>query len=123
MDIDEREMLLNMLWVYPRARVAYQDVHDVVCYGPTYLINKYNMPLCMISGISPHHQFILLGCCFIEHESMSSLKWIFKNQIEAMDEIQPTCIITDQVNYIRNVLRDVMPLVIHLWCLCHIMRK
>ncbi|GFQ01189.1 hypothetical protein PHJA_002262800 [Phtheirospermum japonicum] len=47
---------------------------------------------------------------------MESLKWFFKNRIEAIGEIQPTCVMTDQASIIRIALKDVMPLSIHRWC-------
>ncbi|KAG6536338.1 hypothetical protein ZIOFF_001392 [Zingiber officinale] len=123
MDVDDEGRLCNVLWIHPRSKAAYEEFHDIISFDTTYLVNKYKMPFATFVGINHHGQSILLGCALVTHEDARSFKWLFMNWLEAMGNIHPTAILTDQCESIRITLRDVMPNTIHRFCLWHILSK
>ncbi|XP_012837534.1 PREDICTED: protein FAR-RED IMPAIRED RESPONSE 1-like [Erythranthe guttata] len=123
LDIDDHGRLCNMLWIHSRCRAAYAEFNDVLTFDTTYLVNKYKMPFATIVGINHHGQSILLGCALVIHEDAESFKWFFKHWLEAMDDVHPKCIVTDQCESIKIAIRELMPGTIHRYCLWHIMSK
>ncbi|XP_042032209.1 protein FAR-RED IMPAIRED RESPONSE 1-like [Salvia splendens] len=122
-DIGDDSRLRHVMWIHPRSRAAYQDFHDVVSFDTTYLVNQYNMPFGTVVGVNHHHHSILLGCCLLSDERAESFKWFFSNWLDAMGGVQPTAILSDQVESITIALREVLPDSIHRFCLWHIVSK
>ncbi|XP_050232898.1 protein FAR-RED IMPAIRED RESPONSE 1-like [Mercurialis annua] len=123
MEVSDAGRLLNVMWIHPRSKAAYEEFHDVVSFDTTYLVNKYRMPFATVVGINHHGQSILLGCALVTHEDIRSFKWLFSNWLEAMGGIHPHAILTDQCESIKAATREVMPNTIHRFCLWHIMCK
>ncbi|KAH6771945.1 hypothetical protein C2S51_010349 [Perilla frutescens var. frutescens] len=97
--------------------------NEVVSFDTTYLVNKYDMPFATVVGINHHNQSILLGCALLSKENNESFKWFWSNWLEAMGNIVPTTILTDQCDGIKNALKEVMPDTIHHLCIWHILSK
>ncbi|XP_016484197.1 protein FAR-RED IMPAIRED RESPONSE 1-like [Nicotiana tabacum] len=81
------------------------------------------MPCATFVGINHHRQSILLGCAFMSHEDIDSYKLVFRTWLEAMGNVHPDAIITDQYQSIKVAIAEVMPNTIHRYCICHIFSK
>ncbi|KAF2322580.1 hypothetical protein GH714_019130 [Hevea brasiliensis] len=99
--------LSNVLWVHPRSRAAYEEFNDVVSFDTTYLVNRYKLPFATIVGVNHHGQSILLGCALISHEDVNTFKWLFMTWLEAMEDVHPNSILTDQCESMRKAIREV----------------
>ncbi|XP_021673133.2 protein FAR-RED IMPAIRED RESPONSE 1-like [Hevea brasiliensis] len=99
-------MLSNVLWVHPRSRAAYEEFNDVVSFDTTYLVNRYKLPFATIVGVNHHGQSILLGCALISHEDVNTFKWLFMTWLEAMEDVHPNSILTDQCESMRKAIRE-----------------
>ncbi|GAU45911.1 hypothetical protein TSUD_280520 [Trifolium subterraneum] len=121
MDADGK--LANCFWVDSRSRMAYKYFGDVVTFDPTYLTNKYKMPFVPFTGVNHHQQSILFGCALLWDETEESFVWLLSTWLEAMDEVSPKTIITDQDAAISNAVAKVFPQVNHHYCMWHIEKK
>ncbi|XP_058006730.1 protein FAR-RED IMPAIRED RESPONSE 1-like [Hevea brasiliensis] len=122
-DLDDDSRLSNVLWVHPRSQAAYEEFNDVVSFDTTYLVNRYKLPFATIIGVNHHGQSILLGCALISHEDVNTFKWLFMTWLEAMEDVHPNSILTDQCESMRKAIREVMPNTRHRFCLWHILCK
>ncbi|XP_058008178.1 protein FAR-RED IMPAIRED RESPONSE 1-like [Hevea brasiliensis] len=107
-DLDDDSRLSNVLWVHPRSRAAYEEFNDVVSFDTTYLVNRYKLPFATIVGVNHHGQSILLGCALISHEDVNTFKWLFMTWLEAMEDVHPNSILTDQCESMRKAIREEM---------------
>ncbi|KAF2316943.1 hypothetical protein GH714_007295 [Hevea brasiliensis] len=78
------------------SQAAYEEFNDVISFDTTYLINRYKLPFATIVGVNHHGQSILLGCALISHEDANTFEWLFMMWLEAMGDIHPNSILTDQ---------------------------
>ncbi|XP_070025854.1 protein FAR1-RELATED SEQUENCE 2-like [Nicotiana sylvestris] len=122
-DVDNIGRLRNVVWLHSHCKAAYKQFHDAICFDTTYLVNRYNMTCATFVGINHHRHPILLGCALMSHEDINSYKLIFRTWLEAMGNIYPDAIITDQCPSIKPVIAEVMPHTIHMYCICHIFSK
>ncbi|KAK6796740.1 hypothetical protein RDI58_004441 [Solanum bulbocastanum] len=107
-DVDNSGRLQNVVWVH-----SHCHFHDAICFDTTYLVNHYNMPFASFVGINHHRQSILLGCALMSHEDIVSYKLIFRTWLEAMGNVHPNAIITDQCPSIKPAIAEVMPHTVH----------
>nr|XP_017227957.1 PREDICTED: protein FAR1-RELATED SEQUENCE 5-like [Daucus carota subsp. sativus] len=121
-DVDEENHVRAMLWVDLRSVNAYKNFGDVVFYS-TYRTNRYCMPFVPFTGVNHHYQSILFGMSLIRDETEESYLWVFKSWLEAMGNVAPQTIITDQDIAIGNAIAEVLPNTIHLFCTWHISTK
>ncbi|KAF2283949.1 hypothetical protein GH714_017528 [Hevea brasiliensis] len=103
-DLDDDSRLSNVLWVHPRSRAAYEEFNDVVSFDTTYLVNQYKLPFATIVGVNHHGQSILLGCALISHEDVNTFNWLFITWLEAMEDVHPNSILTDQCESMRKAI-------------------
>ncbi|XP_058006625.1 protein FAR-RED IMPAIRED RESPONSE 1-like [Hevea brasiliensis] len=106
-DLDDDSRLSNVLWVHPRSRAAYEEFNDVVSFDTTYLVNRYKLPFATIVGVNHHGPSILLGCALISHEDVNTFKWLFMTWLEAMEDVHPNSILTNQCESMRKAIREV----------------
>ncbi|KAF2299470.1 hypothetical protein GH714_032056 [Hevea brasiliensis] len=59
----------------------------------------------------------------ISHEDVNTFKWLFMTWLEAMEDVHPNSILTDQCESMRKAIREVMPNTRHRFCLWHILCK
>lgn len=124
MDINDHSRLVSVMWVDSRSGAAHEEFSDAITFDTTYLINKYKIPFAtVVVGINHHSQSILLGCALIGREDANSFKWLFRHWLAAMGKVHPKCIITDQCESIKIAIQDVMPNMIHRYCVWHITNK
>nr|XP_017228354.1 PREDICTED: protein FAR1-RELATED SEQUENCE 5-like [Daucus carota subsp. sativus] len=75
------------------------------------------------TGVNHHYQSILFGFALIRDETEESYLWVFNSWLEAMGNVAPQTIITDQDIAIGNAIAKVLPNTIHLYCRWHIRTK
>ncbi|KAG8647510.1 hypothetical protein MANES_09G081652v8 [Manihot esculenta] len=112
-DTDEDHKLTNVFWEHPWSIVAYEELNDVVSVNTTYLVNRYRMPFASIIGVNHHGQSILLGSTLISHKDAKSFKWVFSMWLAAVDQCES----------MRSAIREVMPNIVHRFCIWHILCK
>ncbi|KAK1685552.1 hypothetical protein QYE76_046400 [Lolium multiflorum] len=121
---DEEHRVENIFWVDSAARKAYTEAyHDCVSFDTTFLTNQFNMPFAPFIGINRHGQSFMLGCGFLRDEKEESFTWLFTQFLDAMHGLQPTNIITDQDQAMRNAIREVFFDTVHRNCRWHVMKK
>ncbi|KAF2305111.1 hypothetical protein GH714_001856 [Hevea brasiliensis] len=79
-----------------------------------------------IAGIRPAKSIRLLKFkqdALISHEDVNTFKWLFMTWLEAMEDVHPNSILTDQCESMRKAIREVMPNTRHRFCLWHILCK
>ncbi|KAL2934681.1 Protein FAR-RED IMPAIRED RESPONSE 1 [Bienertia sinuspersici] len=121
--VDEANKLKDVVWVDARSRAAYRDFGDVVCFDATYITNRYELPFANFVGVNQHGQSILLGCALIRHEDSETYKWVMRQWLECMGDVQPGGIITDQSTPMANAIQEVLPNSRHRLCVWHILSK
>lgn len=57
----------------------YPDVLFIDCINKT---NKYNMPLCIFSGVTAPNKTFYIGFAFLRHEDKDSYHWILSQILE-----------------------------------------
>nr|XP_016485380.1 PREDICTED: protein FAR-RED IMPAIRED RESPONSE 1-like [Nicotiana tabacum] len=107
-DIDNIGRLQNMVWVHSHCKITYEKFYDAICFDTTYLMNRYNMPCATFVGINHHRQSILLRCALMSHEDIDSYKLVFRTWLDAMGNVHPDTIITDQCQSIKVAIAEVM---------------
>ncbi|XP_063937319.1 protein FAR1-RELATED SEQUENCE 5-like [Daucus carota subsp. sativus] len=122
-DVDEENRVRAMMWVDPRSVNAYKNFGDVVVFDSTYRTNRYCMPFVPFTRVNHHYQSILFGFSLIRDETEESYLWVFKSWLEAMGNVAPQTIITDQDIAIGNAIAEVLPNTSHLYCTWHISTK
>nr|XP_016435093.1 PREDICTED: protein FAR1-RELATED SEQUENCE 5-like [Nicotiana tabacum] len=106
----DAQSLLNF---FREMQAAYEKFYDAICFDTTYLVNRYNMPCATFVGINHHRQSILLGYALMSHEDIDSYKLVFRIWLEAIGNVHPDAIITDQCQSIKPAITEVMPNTIH----------
>ncbi|XP_063939892.1 protein FAR1-RELATED SEQUENCE 5-like [Daucus carota subsp. sativus] len=122
-ELDDENRVNSLLWVDSRSLNAYKNFGDVVTFDSTYRTNKYCMPFIPITGVNHHYQSILFGFALIRDEKETSYKWVLKTWLEAVNNIPPISIITDQDIALGNAIAEVLPDTNHTYCTWHISRK
>ncbi|XP_051214430.1 protein FAR1-RELATED SEQUENCE 5-like [Lolium perenne] len=121
---DEEHRVENIFWVDSAARKAYTEAyHDCVSFDTTFLTNQFNMPFAPFIGINRHGQSFMLGCGFLRDEKEESFTWLFTQFLDAMHGLQPTNIITDQDQAMRNAIREDFFDTCHRNCRWHVLKK
>ncbi|KAL2905326.1 Protein FAR-RED ELONGATED HYPOCOTYL 3 [Bienertia sinuspersici] len=101
--VDEAKKLKDVVWIDARSWAAYLDYGDVVCFVATYITNHYELPFANFVGVNQQGQSILLGCTLIRHEDSETYKWVMRQWLECMCDVQPGGIITDQSTPMANL--------------------
>ncbi|KAK4268082.1 hypothetical protein QN277_024786 [Acacia crassicarpa] len=122
-DLDDNKCLRNVFWVDSKGRLDYQNFSDVVFIDIFYLQKKYKIPFVPIVGVNHHFQYILLGCALIGEVSTSAFVWLMEAWLKAMGGLAPKAIITDQENFLKEAIVEILPHTHHFFCVWHILRK
>ncbi len=99
----------------------YPDVLFVDC---PYKTNKYNMPLCILSGITACTNSFHLGFAFLRHGDKDSYGWVMTKVTELYTRIRqddgPEAVLTDKEDAKIGNLHKIMPTSHHMLCVWHI---
>ncbi|XP_074271366.1 protein FAR1-RELATED SEQUENCE 5-like [Silene latifolia] len=80
------------------AQMNYSLFGDVVSFDATYGTNKYNMMFAPFTGVDHYKKSITFGAALIEHEDEESFKWCLEKFLDAMNQKEPQCVVTDQAS-------------------------
>lgn len=123
LDLNDEHHLRNVFWVDAKGRHDYVIFGDVVSFDTTYVANMYKMTFASFMGVNNHGQFILFGCALLADLTSSTIIWLLRTWLRAMDRQAPKAIITDQDKALKSAIAQVFPNSRHQYCLWHITRK
>ncbi|XP_057760657.1 protein FAR1-RELATED SEQUENCE 5-like [Arachis stenosperma] len=118
-NVTENEMLANLFWADGGNRIDYQYFGDVLEFDSTYRKNKYKRPLVIFLGCNNHKQTCIFGFGLVLDESIASYTWLLENFLEVMCNRQPSVVVTDGDDSIREAVRVVFPNATHRLCAWH----
>ncbi|XP_062028647.1 protein FAR1-RELATED SEQUENCE 5-like [Rosa rugosa] len=121
--LDEEGRLANLFWRDYQSFLDYSAYGDVVIMDSTYKTNMYVKPLVVFVGCNNHRATVVFGFALIRDEREDTYTWVFKNFLESMEHKQPSSILTDGDESIRNVVERMMPQARHKLCAWHIGRN
>lgn len=122
-DIGEDQRVKNMLWVDAKTRHDYIYFCDVVSFDTSYIKNKYRMPLALFIGVNQHYQFMLLGCCLLSDESVTTYSWVMQTWLTAIGGRPPKVVITDKDHNLESSVSQIFQSSKHCFCLWSVMGK
>ncbi|KAI3455295.1 hypothetical protein Pfo_011958 [Paulownia fortunei] len=123
MDINEKGYLRNVFWADTRCRAAYSYFGDVLFIDTTTLIEKYEVPLVVFTGVNHHAQTVSLGCGFVSGQTVESFIWLFRAWITYMVGRPPQTVITSQCKALQTAIAEVFPRAFHCLSLTNIMKR
>lgn len=93
---------------------------DVCFVNFTCKTNKYNMPLCIFSGVTACNKSFYIGFAFFRHEDKDSYYWVM-TQVKVLytrvgQEDGPDVVFTDKKDALVGNLHEVMPATHHMLC-------
>ncbi|XP_042518464.1 protein FAR1-RELATED SEQUENCE 5-like [Macadamia integrifolia] len=118
--VNEEQQLTGIFWIDSRAREQYKKFSDVIVFDTTYNKNKYKFPLAPFTDVNHHMQCILFGCGLIADETKDSFIWFFQTWLQAMHNIHPKAIFTDEDPRIIRAIRHIFPSTVHRLCGWHL---
>ncbi|RYR49364.1 hypothetical protein Ahy_A07g035845 isoform B [Arachis hypogaea] len=119
-NVTEDEMLANLLWADGGNRIDYQYFGDVLAFDSTYKKNKYKRLLVIFSGCNNHKQTCIFGFGLVLDESIASYTWLLENFLEVMCSKQPSVVVTDGDDSIREAVQTIFPNATHRLCAWHL---
>ena len=117
------EHLGILLWSNGLSRVNYQYFRDVLAFDLTYKKTKYNKPLVIFSGTNHHRQTCIFGFALLEDEQVESYKWLLENFLDVMANKQPSVVVIDHNEAIREAIKAVFPYPTHWLCAWHLQKN
>ncbi len=100
------------------------DPHEMYSYvlfvDCTYKTNKYNMPLCILNGITACNKSYYISYLFLRHEDKDSYGWVITQVKELYTRVGqedvPEVVITDKEDALIANLHEIMPVTHHILC-------
>ncbi|KAH6800700.1 hypothetical protein C2S52_001164 [Perilla frutescens var. hirtella] len=121
-DINEKGCLRNVFWVEARCRAAYSYFGDVLFIDTTTLIENYEVPLVIFTGINHHAQTVPLGCGLVSGQTVESFVWLFRAWLTYMVGRAPQTVITCECKALQTAVAEVFPRATHCLSLTNIMK-
>lgn len=121
MDINEKGCLRNAFWAEARCRAAYSYFGDVLFIDTTTLIEDYEVPLVVFTGIHHHAQTVPLGCGLVSDQTVESFVWLYRAWLTYMVGRPPQTIITSDCKALQTAVAEVFPRASHCLSLTNIM--
>lgn len=122
MDINEKGCLRNVFWAEARCRAAYSYFGDVLFIDTKALLDNYEVPLVVFTGINHHAQTVPLGCGLVSSLTVESFVWLFRAWLTYMVGRLPQTIITSECKELRTAVAEVFPRASHCLSLTNIMK-
>ncbi|XP_038707299.1 protein FAR1-RELATED SEQUENCE 5-like [Tripterygium wilfordii] len=122
-NMDPENKITHCFWEDVECKKAYQVFGDVVVFDTTYNTNRYGMIFVPFVGVNHHGQTILFACAFLSDETTESFLWLLKQFLSCMQEGPPKMIITDQYPAMGKAIAEVLPNIVHRFCMWHILNK
>lgn len=103
---DEQRRVSGLFWCHQKSRADYSCFRDAVTFDTTYKNNLYEMPVGLFVEVNNHYQCCSFGYIFLREETVESFEWAFGTFLSAMENKQPTTILTDQSRQMECARRD-----------------
>ncbi|GFP92019.1 protein far1-related sequence 6 [Phtheirospermum japonicum] len=123
MDVNEKGCLRNVFWADARCRAAYIYFGDVLFIDTKSLINKYEFPFVVFTGVNQHGQSLPLGCGLVLGSSVESFIWLFRAWLTYMVGRAPQTVITSECKFMQTAIAEVFPRAFHCFDLNNIMKR
>ena len=123
---DEINRVEYILWTYKWPLEMWRHNADVISLDDTYKINRFNLPLMQITGITGLGTTFNIAWALLKDEREHSYQWVLSRLQKTMEEYQvplPVVIISDFDTALRNALHNVFPQVATQLCLWHVMKN
>ncbi|KAF1868365.1 hypothetical protein Lal_00008172 [Lupinus albus] len=85
----------------------YSIFGDVLAFDATYGRNKYKFSVVIFSGVNHHKQTIVFVAAVVSNETYETYVWLLEKFLEAMNEKQLKCVITDGDLSMKNAIRRI----------------
>ncbi|KAL4288471.1 hypothetical protein AHAS_Ahas19G0289500 [Arachis hypogaea] len=113
------KILANLFWADGGNGIDYQYFADVLVFDSTYRKNKYKRLLVIFSRCNNHKQTCTFGFSLVLDESITKYTRLWENFLEVMCSRQPSVVVTDGDNSIREAIQAVFPNATHRLCAWH----
>ncbi|XP_020963404.1 protein FAR1-RELATED SEQUENCE 5-like [Arachis ipaensis] len=110
----------NLFWADVLMINDYQYFEDVLAFDSTYKKNRYNKPVVIFFGSNNHRLTCIFGFAVLASESRDTYTWLLKEFLDVMMNKEPSVVVTDGDNQMRQAIKEVFPSVTHRHCAWHI---
>jgi len=110
----------QLLWITSKQKQDYLQYHDFILLDATYVANKHDFPLVIVSTLDQNGRVLLLCQCITTSETTIDYKWILRMYMELTEAPEPKVIMTDRAPAILSAVHSELPNTIHLCCQFHL---
>ena len=96
----------------------YKCYGDIVIIDSTYSVNRYKLPVTILSGFTHTGRICIFGVAIINEETKDTFEWIL-NQFFAVHGDHPKIIVSDHDLALESVLDSKFPNITHVLCSWH----
>jgi MULE transposase domain len=100
--------LTSIFWADAQYVIDYSHFGDVVVFYSTYKLNQYNMIVVPFLGCNNHRSTIIFTRGIVSREDKNSYLWLLKSLMEAMYQVRPETIITDDDLAMREAIKSIL---------------
>lgn len=122
--LDGCEQLTHLFFAFKPSLYLLEMYPDVLFIDCTYKINKYDIPLCIFSGVTGCNKSFYIGFAFLRYEDIESYHWVVSQVKELYSRVGqaagPDVVLTDKEDALIAALQEVMPGSYHMLCIWHI---
>ena len=122
--VDGYEQLTHLFFAFEPSLDLLEMYPDVLFIDCTYKTNKYNMPLCIFSGVTACNKSFYIGFAFLRHEDKDSYHWVLSQVHELYTRVGQEngaeVVLTDKDDALIAGLGEVMTTSHHILCVWHI---
>lgn len=118
--------LWRVFWVYHISIEDWRQNLDLLLMDNTYKVNRFDMPLLQVTGITPLHTNFSVAFALAAHEDIPAFTWILTQlrKTALLASIgDPKVIITDFDSALKPSLQDVYPNTQQQVCTWHILKN
>ena len=122
--IDGYEQLMHLFFAFETSLDLHEMYPDILFVDYTYKTNKYNMPLCLFSGVTAYNKSFYIGFAFLWHEDKDSYVWVMTQVKELYTRVGQEdgteVVLPDKKDALISNLHELMPAAYHMLCVWHI---
>jgi hypothetical protein len=116
----------RVFWTYDWCFEQWKKNPEVWSLDCTYKVNKFDMPLLQINGVTAIHTTFNIGYCLLSGEREECFTWVLSvlQELLSLKGIPlPKVIISDFDKALKKAARAIFPNVQHQICLWHVMKN
>ena len=125
-DRDEYGRLCRFFWVYEDHLVQWKKNAEVLLMDNTYKVNRFNLPLFEITGVTALNTNFNCGYCLAAREDTGTFTWILtrlKIVLGRAEIAEPAVVLTDFDQALKKALSEVFSETQQQLCFWHIMKN